>query len=114
MNPEEQQKFLREIKEKQDNLKKANDDKKEILDEEKIKQIKMSAIKELQNSIKEPFIISIIAFLFSIPQINNLFLSTKSNIFVNSDTGDITIVSLLVKSLLVGIIYYFVKKYNIV
>jgi len=120
MNYEDQQKFLQGIRakqgmnQKQEIDKKEIDNKKEVLSEDKIKEIKGSAIEELKNSIKEPIVISLIAFIFSIPQLNNLFLSTKSNIFVNDNTGDITIISLLIKALLVGIIYYFIKKYNIV
>ena len=113
MNYEEQQIFLNKIRLNQEKDKLEEEQKKEILSDEKIKEIKGNAIEELKNSIKEPIIISSIAFLFSIPQINHLFLSTKSHMLVN-DTGDITIVSLLIKALLVGITYYFIKKYNIV
>ena len=114
MNYEDQQIFLNKIRLNQEKEKiEEEEQKKQILSEEKIKEIKGNAIEELKNSIKEPIIISSIAFIFSIPQINNLFLSTKSHMLVN-DTGDITIVSLLIKALLVGITYYFIKKYNIV
>ena len=114
MNYEDQQIFLNKIRLNQEKEKvEEEEQKKQILSEEKIKEIKGNAIEELKNSIKEPVIISSIAFIFSIPQINNLFLSTKSHMLVN-DTGDITIVSLLIKALLVGITYYFIKKYNIV
>ena len=68
---------------------------------------------ELKIAIELFFNFSEIAFLFSIPQIDNIFLSTKSNMLVN-DSGNITIVSLLIKALLVGILYYLVKRYNIV
>ena len=101
------------IKAKQEEEANKKNEKDEKLSEEKIKEIKGSAIEELKNSIKEPIIISLIAFLFSIPQIDNLFLSTKSNMLVN-DTGNITVISLLIKALLVGILYYVVKKYDIV
>ena len=108
MNYDEQQKFLRELRIK-NNLQNSP----EILDTEKIKEIKGNIIKDLKNSIKEPILISLLSFIFSMPQINYLFLLTKSNIFIN-DTGDITIISLLIKALLVGIIYYLIKIYNIV
>ena len=83
------------------------------LSEEKIKEIKGSVINDLKKSVKEPILISLIAFILSLPQIDKLFLLTKTNILVN-DNGDLTIISLIVRALLIGLIYFIVKKYNII
>tara|TARA_Y100001958_G_C21243953_1_gene572975 strand:- start:1433 stop:2131 length:699 start_codon:yes stop_codon:yes gene_type:complete len=121
---EEQQNVLRKIKLKQeqdkallekslnstDEEEEDNDDEK--LTEEKIKEIKGSVIDDLKNSIKEPILISLVAFILSLPQINKLFLLSKTNILVN-DNGELTLFTLMLKGLLVGIIYFCVKKYKI-
>ena len=125
---EEQQIYLRKIKMKQHedkiildkSLEDESDDEdiedeinKNILTEEKIKEIKGGVITDLKNSVKEPILISLVAFILSLPQINKLFLLSKTTILI-TDNGDLTIFSLIIKALLVGIIYFTVKKYNII
>ena len=106
LSPEEQQKFLKNLKMKQ------MDENKE-LNNNKIKEIENNVIEQLKNKIKEPLLISLIAFIFSIPQINKLFELTKINLLINED-GTITILSVLIKSILIGVIYFLIKKYNLI
>jgi len=116
LNPEEQQNYLRNIKMKQmEQMENKMENKMENneLNNDKIKEIKNNAIEELKNKIKEPILITLITFLFSLPHVNKLFLLTKTKIFINED-GTITILSVLIKSILIGILYFLIKKYNLI
>jgi len=65
----------------------------------------------LDNLKKEAKNITVVIFLcilFNIDQVNSLF--KMQNLFV-SDSGELNIQSVLLKSLLIGVIYYLVKTY---
>lgn len=64
----------------------------------------------LKYELKDPTIITLISFVMMLPQTNGLFKLLKSKFFVSED-GSLTVQSLLIKALLVGVIYFIIKKF---
>jgi hypothetical protein len=69
-----------------------------------------STMDVLKYELKDPTIITLISFVMMLPQTNGLFKLLKSKFFVSED-GSLTVQSLLIKALLVGVIYFIIKKF---
>jgi hypothetical protein len=70
----------------------------------------ISMIDKLKKDVKDPIIVAIISLIFMLPQSNNLITGLNINFLINADRS-INIYGLIIKALLVGIIYFFMKKY---
>ena len=69
-----------------------------------------SMIDKLKSDLKDPLIVSIISLIFMLPQSNSII--TGMNIgFLLSHDGSLNMYGLLIKAIIVGIIYFLVKKY---
>ena len=61
--------------------------------------------KLLNGDLKQPIIIAVIAFVFCLPQVNKVLLSTGISMFVGED-GSISMIGTAFKCLTIGILYY--------
>ena len=69
-----------------------------------------SMIDKLKSDLKDPLIVSIISLIFMLPQSNNIISGLNIGFLLNADSS-LNIYGLLIKALIVGIIYFLVKKY---
>lgn len=69
-----------------------------------------SILDKLKMDLRDPLIVAIISLVFMLPQSNNLISGLNIGFFLNADKS-INIYGLFIKALLVGIIYFLVKKY---
>lgn len=65
-------------------------------------------IDNIKKEAKNITVVIFLCILFNIDQVNSLF---KMQSFFISETGELNIQSVLLKSLLIGVIYYLVKTY---
>ena len=70
-------------------------------------------IENLKKESKYIVLVIFLGLLFNLDMVNQLFKSTKSSIFVNLESNELTIQSSLVKALLMGILFYVIKMFLI-
>ena len=69
-----------------------------------------STIDKLKRDLREPVIVSIISLIFMLPQSNSLITGLNVGFFLNADRS-VNMYGLMIKALIVGIIYFLLKKY---
>ena len=69
-----------------------------------------STIDKLKQDLRDPAIVAIISLIFMLPQSNSLITGLNVGFFLNADSS-VNMYGLIIKALIVGIIYFFVKKY---
>ena len=70
-------------------------------------------IENLKKESKYIVLVVFLGLLLNLDMMNQLFKSTKSSIFVNLESNELTIQSSLVKALLMGILFYVIKIFLI-
>lgn len=70
-------------------------------------------IEDLKKESKYIVLVVFLGLLLNLDMVNQLFKSTKSSIFVNLESNELTIQSSLVKALLMGVIFYVIKTFLI-
>ena len=97
----QQQQMMQQQKEPNENKK---EDKKEDKKEESI-------IDKLKVDLKEPAIVSVIAFILLMPQSDSIVTMTKLEFLLNAD-GSISIYGYFIKALVAGLLFYLFTKYS--
>ena len=70
-----------------------------------------SIIDKLKVDLKEPAIVSIIAFILLMPQSDSIVTMTKLEFLLNAD-GSISIYGYFIKALVAGLLFYLFTKYS--
>jgi len=58
------------------------------------------------NNLKQPLIIVILYILLNLKQIDNIFKFKNLSLLVNGETGELTFTSVLIKSIVLGLLFY--------
>jgi len=75
------------------------------------KEDKESIIDKLKVDLKDPAIVSIIAFILLMPQSDSIITMTKLEFLLNAD-GSISIYGYFIKALVAGLLFYLFTKYS--
>ena len=100
----QQQRMMQQQQMMQQNQKEPEEDKKEDKKEESI-------IDKLKVDLKDPAIVSIIAFILLMPQSDSIVTMTKLEFLLNAD-GSISIYGYFIKALVAGLLFYLFTKYS--
>ena len=100
----QQQRMMQQQQMMQQPQKEPNEDKKEDKKEESI-------IDKLKIDLKDPAIVSIIAFILLMPQSDSIVTMTKLEFLLNAD-GSISIYGYFIKALVAGLLFYLFTKYS--
>ena len=87
------------------------EDKKADKKQDKKEEDKESIIDKLKVDLKDPAIVSIIAFILLMPQSDSIISMTKIEFLLNAD-GSISIYGYFIKALVAGLLFYLFTKYS--